>query len=81
MTEEAFINAFLHISDTESTFADHMELDTYFRRIAARHAARQLSKGLMQLVRSKLDLAFGFVERELNNWQDAACERNPVYGS
>lgn len=55
-----------------------MELDSYFRRMAARHAARQMSPGLMQLVRSMMDLIFGFIEQELKNWIEAASERNPM---
>ena len=78
LVEEDFISAFLHLTDTESTFADHMALDSYFRRQAARHAARQMSKGLMQLVRSMMDLIFGFVDVELKNWAEAAVERNPM---
>lgn len=78
LTEESFINAFLHLTDTESTFADHMELDSYFRRQAARHAAKQMSPGLMQLIRSMMDLVFGFVDVELKNWSEAATERNAM---
>jgi hypothetical protein len=78
LTEEGFINAFLHLTDTESTFADHMELDSYFRRMAARHATRQMSPGMMQLIRSMMDLIFGFVDSELKNWTEAASERNPM---
>jgi hypothetical protein len=76
LTEEDFISAFLHISDTESTFADHMELDSYFRRQAARRASKGMGAGMIQLVRSLMDLTFGFVEMELRNWVDAAVERN-----
>ncbi|WWD22409.1 hypothetical protein CI109_106900 [Kwoniella shandongensis] len=76
--EEDFINAFLHLTDTESTFADHMELDSYFRRQAARHASRGMSNGMMQLVRSMMDLIFGFVEMELRQWIEAAVEKGPV---
>ena len=78
ITEEDFINTFLHLADTESTFADHMELDSYFRRQAARHAHRSMSPGLTQLVRSMMDLIFGFVDQELKNWVEAAVDRNPV---
>ena len=78
ITEEDFINAFLHLSDTESTFADHMELDSYFRRQAARHATGGLSKGMIQLVRSMLDLVFGFLPQEFGQWCEAAVDRNPV---
>ncbi|WWC58251.1 uncharacterized protein I303_100789 [Kwoniella dejecticola CBS 10117] len=76
--EEDFISAFLHLTDTESTFADHMELDSYFRRQAARHASKGMSVGMMQLVRSMMDLVFGFVESELRQWTEAAIEKAPV---
>ncbi|WWC85953.1 uncharacterized protein L201_000823 [Kwoniella dendrophila CBS 6074] len=76
--EEDFISAFLHLTDTESTFADHMELDSYFRRQAARHASKGMSVGMMQLVRSMMDLVFGFVEGELRQWTEAAVEKAPV---
>ncbi|ODN76094.1 hypothetical protein L202_06031 [Cryptococcus amylolentus CBS 6039] len=76
--EEDFINAFLHLTDTDSTFADYMELDSYFRRQAARHASKGMSQGMMQLVRSMMDLIFGFVELELKQWVEAAVERGPV---
>ena len=79
LNEEGFINAFLHLTDTESTFADHMELDSYFRRQAARHAAGLLSPGMMQLIRSMMDLIFGFVDLELKNWVEAAVDKTPVY--
>lgn len=78
ITEEDFIGAFLHLSDTESTFADHMELDSYFRRQAARHASGGMSKGMMQLVRSMMDLVFGFAPGELGQWVEAAVDRSPV---
>jgi hypothetical protein len=78
ITEEDYINAFLHMSDTESTFADHMELDSYFRRQAARHATGGMSKGMTQLVRSMMDLVFGFVPVELVHWVEAAVDRNPM---
>lgn len=76
--EEDFINAFLHLTDTESTFADHMRLDSYFRRQAARHASKAMSVGLMQLVRSTMDLVFGFVDQECKNWVEAATGRDPL---
>lgn len=76
--EEDFINAFLRPVDTESTFADYMELDSYFRRQAARHASRARSAGMIQLLRSMMDLIFGFVEVELKNWVEATVEKGPV---
>ncbi|WVF66184.1 hypothetical protein IAT40_000924 [Kwoniella sp. CBS 6097] len=78
VSEEDFISAFLHLTDTESTFADHMELDSYFRRQAARHASKGMSPGMMQLVRSMMDLVFGFVELELRQWVEAAMDKAPV---
>lgn len=79
VTEDDFINTFLHLADNESTFADYMELDVYFRRQAARHAAHGMSPGLAQVTRSRMDLLFGFVEGEFKNWVDAAVQKNPVY--
>ncbi|WVO23559.1 uncharacterized protein IAS62_004914 [Cryptococcus decagattii] len=78
VVEENFINAFLRPVDTESTFADYMELDSYFRRQAARHASRARSAGMIQLLRSMMDLIFGFVEVELKNWVEATVEKVPV---
>ena len=78
LVEEDFINAFLHLTDTESTFADHMELDSYFRRQATRHASRAMSVGMMQLIRSMMDLVFGFVDLELKDWVEAAVQQNPM---
>jgi hypothetical protein len=53
-----------------------MELDSYFRRQAARRASKGLGVGMMQLIRSMMDLVFGFVDGELRNWVEAATERN-----
>lgn len=76
VTEDDFINAFLHLADNESTFADYMQLDTYFRRQAARHASRN-NPSLVQIARSVMDLMFGFVDGEFKNWVDAAMQRDP----
>ncbi|GMK58498.1 hypothetical protein CspeluHIS016_0505300 [Cutaneotrichosporon spelunceum] len=77
VTEDDFIAAFLHLGDTESTFADYMELDTYFRRQASRHASHGLSASLTQLARSVMELMFGFVDGEMRLWVDASVEGNP----
>jgi hypothetical protein len=76
--EESFVNAFLHITDTESTFADHMELESYFRRQAARYASKGMSSSMMQLARSMMDLMFGYVDGEMKNWVEAAIDRNQM---
>jgi hypothetical protein len=67
VTEDDFINAFLHLADQESTFADYMQLDTYFRRQATRHASRN-NPSLAQIARSVMDLMFGFVDGALQHW-------------
>lgn len=77
VTEDDFIAAFLHLGDTESTFADYMELDTYFRRQASRHASHGLSASLIQLARTVMELMFGFVDGEMRLWVDASVEGNP----
>jgi hypothetical protein len=77
VTEDDFIAAFLHLGDTESTFADYMELDTYFRRQASRHASHGLTASLTQLARTVMELMFGFVDGEMRLWVDASVEGNP----
>jgi hypothetical protein len=37
-----------------------------------------MSKGMVQLVRSMMDLVFGFVPVELIHWVEAAVDRNPM---
>lgn len=76
VTEDSFINSFLHLADNESTFADYMELDTYFRRQASRHAAQGLSASMAQIVRQVMELMFGFVDGELKQWVEAAIQNN-----
>lgn len=78
VTEDSFINSFLHLADTESTFADYMELDTYFRRQAARHASQGMSASMAQIVRQVMELMFGFVDGELKQWVEAAVQGNPA---
>ncbi|KAL7418847.1 hypothetical protein Q5752_006531 [Cryptotrichosporon argae] len=78
VTEDDFINAFLHIADAESTFADYMELESYFRRQAARHAGTAMSASMVQLARSVMDLVFGFIDGEVKQWVEAATMSNPV---
>ncbi|BEJ16672.1 hypothetical protein CspHIS471_0600730 [Cutaneotrichosporon sp. HIS471] len=77
VTEDDFIAAFLHLGDTESTFADYMELDTYFRRQASRHASHGLSASLTQLTRTVMELMFGFVDGEMRLWVEASVDGNP----
>jgi hypothetical protein len=67
MTEDDFINAFLHLADQEATFADYMRLDAYFCRQAMRHAQRK-DPALVQLARTVMELMFGFVDGALKSW-------------
>jgi hypothetical protein len=76
--EEAFSAEFLRISDTTATFADHMNLESYFRRQAARNASRGLSPATLKLGRSSLDLIFGYLVGELKDWTDAAIQKDSV---
>ncbi|KIY70189.1 hypothetical protein CYLTODRAFT_371472 [Cylindrobasidium torrendii FP15055 ss-10] len=78
--ENDFIADFLAISDSTITFADYMNLDTYFRRQAARGAG--LSQGTLKLVRGALDLIFSFLPQELKAWIDTALakDRMQIFG-
>lgn len=85
VTEDDFIGSFLHLADNESTFADYMQLDTYFRRQATRHASRN-NPSLIQIARSVMDLMFGFVDGALKTWvndalkTDMSCVMNETHG-
>ncbi|KAI0652057.1 exocyst complex component Sec3-domain-containing protein [Trametes meyenii] len=74
--EEEWISRFLQIDDAAQTFADHMVLENYFRRQAARWAG--LSQATQKLVRGAMDLIFGFLPMELKAWLDVAMARDSV---
>lgn len=76
--EEIFISSFLHINSEEATFADYMDLEPYFRRQASRFAANGMGPGARQIVRSAMDLIFGFLAPEVQNWVDGALQRDPM---
>jgi len=76
--EEAFIADFLHITDSMLTYADYMDLDSYFRRQAVRYTTKGMQPATVKLRRSALDLIFGFVSGELKDWIDAALQRDRV---
>ncbi|KAH9944208.1 exocyst complex component Sec3-domain-containing protein [Epithele typhae] len=72
--EEGWVSYFLQMDDVSQTFADHMGLENYFRRQAARFAG--LSPATMKLVRGAMDLIFGFLPIELKSWLDVALTRD-----
>ncbi|CDO72981.1 hypothetical protein BN946_scf185007.g35 [Trametes cinnabarina] len=74
--EEEWISHFLQIDDAAKTFADHMGLENYFRRQAARWVG--LSQATTKLVRGAMDLIFGFLPMELKAWLDNAMARDSV---
>ncbi|KAI8990472.1 exocyst complex component Sec3-domain-containing protein [Trametes punicea] len=74
--EEEWISHFLQIDDAAKTFADHMGLENYFRRQAARWVG--LSQATTKLVRGAMDLIFGFLPMELKAWLDGAMARDSV---
>jgi hypothetical protein len=75
--EEEFMADFLQINDADLTFADYMNLETYFRRQAARTSG--LSAATTKLVKSALDLIFGFLPLELKQWVEAALQRDNLW--
>lgn len=74
--EEGWVAYFLQMDDVAQTFADHMGLENYFRRQAARWAG--LSQATMKLVRGAMDLIFGFLPLELKGWLDNALSRDSL---
>lgn len=74
--EEDFLSLVLQIQDQTTTFADYMELESYFRRQAARFAG--LGSATAKLVRGAMDLIFGFLAGELKTWVDVALIKDPL---
>lgn len=74
--ESDFIADFLQINDAGLTFADHVGLDNYFRRQAARSAS--LSQSTIKLVRGAMDLIFGFLPTEMKQWIDLAAAKDAL---
>jgi hypothetical protein len=65
---------FLQINDAGLTFADYAGLDNYFRRQATRSAG--LGQPTMKLIRSAMDLIFGFLSGDLKAWLDSALAKD-----
>jgi len=72
--EDDFLADFLQINDAGLTFADYAGLDNYFRRQANRSAG--LAQSTMKLIRSAMDLIFGFLGGELKTWLDNALAKD-----
>ena len=61
--EQAFIADFLHINDTNVTYADYMDLEPFFRRRAATLFSYSAA-GPLREMKGALDLIFGFLAPE-----------------
>ncbi|KAH7106760.1 exocyst complex component Sec3-domain-containing protein [Auriculariales sp. MPI-PUGE-AT-0066] len=72
--EQEFLSDFLHINDAGVTFADVMNLDSYFRRQAAR--GTELAPQTIKVVRNAVDAIFAFMWPELRDWIDGALQRD-----
>lgn len=74
--EETFVADFLHTNDSSLTFADYMNLDSYFKRQAVR--GLELSEATLKLVRGAMDLIFGFLPQEIKSWVEGVSKRDPL---
>jgi hypothetical protein len=72
--EEEFVTHFLHVKDTAYTFADHMRLDSYFQRQAARGLV--LGQSTLEVTGNAMDLIFTFLPAELKAWLDATVAKD-----
>jgi exocyst complex component 1 len=77
--EQLFIIDFLHTyppTEVIMTFADYMDLETYFKRVASQHmeAARNRFKD----VKTAMDMVFAFLSVELNEWIEGEVRRDPM---
>jgi exocyst complex component 1 len=74
--EEQFIADFLQINDAFLTYADYLNLESYFRRQATRSA--DMTPGTTKLVRGAMDLIFGFLAGEIKTWIDIALAKDSL---
>lgn len=76
--EQTFVADLLHVTGLESyiTFADFMELETYFRRNAANFMAS--NAGRFKDLRSSMDLMFGFLQQTLAETVDCFIKQDPA---
>jgi hypothetical protein len=76
--EQSFIADFLQINDANNTslitFADWMQLESYFRRQAARTLV--LGNTTKQIVRGAMELIFGFLPETVKTWIDGALGKD-----
>lgn len=79
--EQGFISDFLNITsvDASITFADYMMLETFFRRGASAHLARQAQQGKLRDIKTAMELVFGFLEGELKGWIDDVLLKDPMW--
>lgn len=77
--EEAFIADFLQITDSAISYADYMDLDSYFKRQANKVLNKGMSPATVKLHRSALDLIFGFLAGELKDWVEGAMQRERMH--
>ena len=71
------MSSFLQINEIGETFADYMNLDSYFRRQASRWVG--ISKETQKLLRGAMDLIFGFLPDGLKKWIDDALELDKMF--
>lgn len=71
--EQAFLADFLHINKNQITFADYMDLETFFRhqaKIAFGEQASAKDKGGLRNMHDALSLCFGFFAQEAQSLAD-----------
>ncbi|KAH8915864.1 hypothetical protein BT69DRAFT_1229374 [Atractiella rhizophila] len=77
-TEQAFIADFLHTFssplDPLMTFADYMDLESYFKQGAA--AAMTGQQARFKDIRQSLDMIFGFMVTEFTTWIDSEIAKD-----
>ena len=76
-SEEEFLSNFLQINEMGDTFADYMNLDSYFRRQASRWVG--LSRETQKLLRGAMDLIFSFLPDGLKKWIDDILELDKMF--
>jgi len=76
LREQVFVTDLLHVTGMDSyiTFADFMELETFFRRGASAHL--QSIMGRFKDLKTSMDLIFGFLNQELSDLIDFIFQKD-----
>lgn len=78
--ESLFLSDFLHLNSNGLTFADYMDIETYFRRRAADLYSEDTKerRGGLREMKGAMELVFGFLAGDMESFSDEINKRDRV---